>query len=106
MVAPGQRVEIVDWDPAWADRFATTAADVADAFMDVEAIDHVGSTSVPGLAAKPVIDLLVTVSDIAVADAAVEAMARLGWDDLLADEALGSGPAAMAAREALDQRGQ
>ena len=35
-----------------------------------------------------------------------EAMARLGWDDLLADEALGSGPAAMAAREALDQRGQ
>ena len=82
MVAPGQRVEIVDWDPAWADRFATTAADVADAFMDVDAIDHVGSTSVPGLAAKPVIDLLVTVSDIAVADAAVEAMARLGFEAL------------------------
>ena len=82
MVAPGQRVEIVDWDPAWADRFATTAADVADAFMDVDAIDHVGSTSVPGLAAKPVIDLLVTVSDIAIADAAVDAMAELGFEAL------------------------
>ncbi|WP_310961660.1 GrpB family protein [Nocardioides terrisoli] len=53
-------IEVVDWDPAWAERFERLrdeyAAAMAAADVPVRAIEHVGSTSVPGLAAKPVID--------------------------------------------------
>ena len=55
-------IVVVDYDPAWPAEFellrARTAAAVGDAAV---AIEHVGSTAVPGLAAKPVIDLVVVV---------------------------------------------
>ena len=55
-------VVIVDYDPAWPQRFADEAARVAPIVgADVH---HIGSTAVPGLAAKPVIDLMALVSDI------------------------------------------
>lgn len=43
-------------------------------------VEHVGSTAVPGLSAKPVIDLCVGVSDPGLADGMVEVMASLGYD--------------------------
>src|SRR5215208_5329264 len=55
-------VVIVDYDPAWPQRFADEAARVAPIVgADVH---HIGSTAVPGLAAKPVIDLMALVPDI------------------------------------------
>jgi GrpB-like predicted nucleotidyltransferase (UPF0157 family) len=56
---------LVDYDPAWVDLYSTHAARVWSAIGNVaEAVEHIGSTSVPGLAAKPIIDVLVTVPDI------------------------------------------
>src|SRR6478609_8837018 len=49
---PG-RVEIVAYDPRWRSRFAA----------ERRRIEHIGSTSVPDLAAKPIIDVLVEVDD-------------------------------------------
>jgi GrpB-like predicted nucleotidyltransferase (UPF0157 family) len=59
-----QRVEIVAYDPAWPDRFKHEAAKIRAA-LGVAAlnIEHVGSTAVPGLPAKPVIDIHLTVRD-------------------------------------------
>jgi GrpB-like predicted nucleotidyltransferase (UPF0157 family) len=61
---PSRSIEIADADPSWPSRFAAMAARIrcalGDAALDV---DHVGSTSVPGLAAKPIIDIDVTVPD-------------------------------------------
>lgn len=53
---------------------------LADVFRDVEvAIAHVGSTSVPGLCAKPIIDICVGVPELSVAEDRVESMAGLGY---------------------------
>lgn len=59
-------IRIVDYDPAWPSRFAREAERIR-ATLQARALDivHVGSTSVPGLAAKPIIDILLTVADSA-----------------------------------------
>lgn len=56
-------IQIVPYDPAWPHSFARIEAELREALtgVDVVAIEHVGSTSVPGLAAKPVIDVDVVV---------------------------------------------
>jgi GrpB-like predicted nucleotidyltransferase (UPF0157 family) len=54
-------IVVVEYDPAWPDLFAALRTPVAAALEDVAvAIEHVGSTAVPGLAAKPIIDLVCT----------------------------------------------
>ena len=59
-------IRIADYDPDWPKKFATHARVIADALGgSALRIEHVGSTSVPGLAAKPVIDILVAVPDSA-----------------------------------------
>ena len=58
-------IVIVEYDPAWAELYATERARVAAALAQTaQRIEHVGSTSVPGLAAKPIVDVLVVVPDI------------------------------------------
>lgn len=58
----GDRIEVVDHDPAWPLEFAVLGRALRDALGDVAVrIDHIGSTSVPGLAAKPVIDVQISV---------------------------------------------
>ncbi|MEK1870463.1 MAG: GrpB family protein, partial [Ensifer adhaerens] len=67
------RVEIVAYDPIWPQRYREIAQDlrrILDAL--VIAVDHIGSTAVPGMAAKAVIDIDVTLRglpDIAAASA-------------------------------------
>ncbi len=56
---------LAEHDPAWADAYAEHAARISGALGSTAlAVEHIGSTSVPGLAAKPIIDVLVTVPDI------------------------------------------
>jgi GrpB-like predicted nucleotidyltransferase (UPF0157 family) len=66
-------ITVVDYDQAWPERFeslrAEYAAAMAAAGIPVVAIEHVGSTSVPGLAAKPIIDLDIVVREADVAAA-------------------------------------
>jgi GrpB-like predicted nucleotidyltransferase (UPF0157 family) len=53
-------IVVAEYDPAWQQRFGQLRREYAPAMaaagVPVVAIEHVGSTSVPGLAAKPVID--------------------------------------------------
>jgi len=58
-------VRIVDWSPAWPGRFVRERARIVAALGErAERVEHVGSTAVPGLAAKPIVDLQVSVVDI------------------------------------------
>lgn len=58
-------VVIVDYDPAWAERFEIERAKIADALGPrALRIEHVGSTSVPGLAAKPIVDVQLSVREV------------------------------------------
>jgi GrpB-like predicted nucleotidyltransferase (UPF0157 family)/predicted kinase len=55
-------IDVVDPDPAWAERFAVERDRIADALAHVDhRVEHVGSTSVPGLAAKPIVDIQLSV---------------------------------------------
>jgi GrpB-like predicted nucleotidyltransferase (UPF0157 family) len=59
-------VEVVDYDPAWALRFNHEAAKIDAALGGRERLlEHIGSTAVPGLAAKPIVDILLVVDDAA-----------------------------------------
>jgi len=59
-----RRIIIVDYDPAWPKKFERHASNIARALGDSALrIEHIGSTSVRGLAAKPIIDILVVVQD-------------------------------------------
>ena len=58
-------VTLVESDPAWAARFACERARIKRALgAAVGRIEHIGSTSVPGLAAKPIVDIVATVPDV------------------------------------------
>lgn len=75
-------VVIVEYDPRWPSMFAAEAARVADALGQdlVVCVDHMGSTAVPGLAAKPIIDLLVSVHSLATAkQVAISPLEKLGY---------------------------
>ena len=75
-------IGVAEHDPAWAARFAELReaydAAMAAAGVPVVAIEHVGSTAVPGLAAKPVIDCDIVVAQVHV-DAASDVLAGLGF---------------------------
>jgi GrpB-like predicted nucleotidyltransferase (UPF0157 family) len=60
------KVAVVDYDPAWPALFEAEAAKISAALGPLAlSVEHVGSTSVPGLAAKPVIDINLTVANSA-----------------------------------------
>jgi GrpB-like predicted nucleotidyltransferase (UPF0157 family) len=63
-----EHVEIVPYDPAWPEQFRREKAHLLSCLPQdvVGRIEHFGSTAVPGLAAKPIIDLLVEVTDLEV----------------------------------------
>lgn len=59
-----RRIVIIDYDPAWPARFELERDRVRRALGPVALrIEHIGSTAVPGLGAKPIVDLLVVVED-------------------------------------------
>jgi GrpB-like predicted nucleotidyltransferase (UPF0157 family) len=61
---PGPIV-LVDYDPAWAERFEHERQRIEAALgPDARRVEHIGSTSVPGLAAKPIIDIVVEIDDL------------------------------------------
>ena len=75
-----RRVEVVPYDPAWPGQYEAEAAQLAAVFGDeLAAIHHMGSTSVPGLAAKPIIDILPEVRDVQRVDDLNEAMIAAGY---------------------------
>jgi GrpB-like predicted nucleotidyltransferase (UPF0157 family) len=57
-------IHLAEYDPAWRDLFTREATRIMQILGDTaKRVEHVGSTSVPGLAAKPIIDILMEVAD-------------------------------------------
>lgn len=57
-------IQVVDYDPGWPLRFEREAGTIRSALGDrALSVEHVGSTAVPGLPAKPVIDIVLVVAD-------------------------------------------
>jgi GrpB-like predicted nucleotidyltransferase (UPF0157 family) len=76
-----QAVQIVEYDPRWVERFGAeqgAVTEVLDSWL-AGPVEHVGSTAVPGLAAKPIVDMLAPVLSIRTAREAVPALESAGW---------------------------
>lgn len=74
-------IELADYDPAWPLRFEREAERIRAA-LGGRALraEHIGSTAVPGLAAKPIIDILLVVPDSADEDAYLPALEAAGYE--------------------------
>jgi GrpB-like predicted nucleotidyltransferase (UPF0157 family) len=77
----GERVRIVPYDPSWPARFEIERALLERAIgrWATGGIYHVGSTAVPGLAAKPVIDILAAINDLRSSRDCFGELADLGY---------------------------
>jgi GrpB-like predicted nucleotidyltransferase (UPF0157 family) len=85
---PSSTVQLVPYDPEWPGRFDRIAALVRGALRDrFLVLEHVGSTAVPGLAAKPVIDLLLVVPNSADEPAYLPALQAAGFALVLREPA-------------------
>jgi GrpB-like predicted nucleotidyltransferase (UPF0157 family) len=72
-------IELSGYDPRWPRLYEAEIARVTEALAPVIAGEHVGSTSVPGLAAKPTIDIAVAVVSLDLPEGARRRMERLGY---------------------------
>ncbi|MFC0189408.1 GrpB family protein [Fictibacillus aquaticus] len=76
-------IKVTDYDLRWAAKFEEEAARIRDIFNgELVDIHHIGSTSVPELKAKPVIDMMPVVHDIEKVDAFNEKMIEIGYEPL------------------------
>jgi GrpB-like predicted nucleotidyltransferase (UPF0157 family) len=77
---PSDLVELVEHDPSWSELYEQEAAKLRPIFDDgVVAIEHIGSTSVPGLCAKPIVDVLIGLRELELTDEQIAAMAEHGY---------------------------
>jgi GrpB-like predicted nucleotidyltransferase (UPF0157 family) len=74
-----QPIQIVAYDPAWPQQFEQEKSRLAHLFPQLIQIEHVGSTAVPGLDAKPVIDIYATVASMEIADRLLPALCENGY---------------------------
>jgi GrpB-like predicted nucleotidyltransferase (UPF0157 family) len=73
-------VIVLDYDPNWPELFESLRKRIADALVDMAAaIEHVGSTAVPDLAAKSIIDIDVLLTSKPMLPKAIERLATLGY---------------------------
>jgi GrpB-like predicted nucleotidyltransferase (UPF0157 family) len=74
-------IEIVDYQSLWPEKFREHEKAIAEALGAASLrIEHIGSTSVPGLAAKPIVDILVVVRDSADEDSYLPRMEAAGYE--------------------------
>lgn len=80
MTGAGGTLRLVPQDDGWPARFAVAATALREALGgDAVAIEHVGSTAVPGLAGKPVLDIAIAVGDERAAERSVAPLVSLGY---------------------------
>lgn len=79
--AEHREIVLVDYDPEWPQRFHEEAAKIRSALPGVVVgLEHIGSTSVPGLAAKPIIDILLVVQNSGDEHSYVPALEQAGYE--------------------------
>ena len=79
-MAADREVMIVDYDPRWSDAYLAEARSLTELFTDTEVhVEHIGSTSIPGLGAKPIIDILLGAGQLREIEDRIGAIEGLGY---------------------------
>jgi GrpB-like predicted nucleotidyltransferase (UPF0157 family) len=75
-----RRIEVVDYDARWPETFECLRSRIWTALKDVAlSVEHVGSTSVPGLPAKPIVDISIVVPDRSDVQTSISRLASLRY---------------------------
>lgn len=78
LAAKREQIHIVPYDPSWPAQYSAISAQLQNALGSLALrIDHIGSTSVPNLAAKDIIDIQITVAEIS--NQVAQRIADLGY---------------------------
>ncbi|MFF4891255.1 GrpB family protein [Micromonospora chersina] len=72
-------VEVVAYDPAWPERFTAAQRLLVGALPTAVSIEHIGSTSIPGMAAKPIVDIQAVVPEVEAVLADLRPLEQLGY---------------------------
>lgn len=76
-----RHLELKEYDDRWSNMYLEHQYRIRDALSSTEVeIEHIGSTSVPGLSAKPIIDIVVTVQDITAEEDYLGALLGTGYE--------------------------
>jgi GrpB-like predicted nucleotidyltransferase (UPF0157 family) len=79
----GKKVVIVDYNEDWPKYYEEESKRVFDLLNSlVKDIQHIGSTAVPGLGAKPIIDIMVGIDDRASAEVCQKLLEKIGYNDV------------------------
>ena len=74
-------IQVTPYDPSWPHLYRQEARQIANVFFDqVILIHHIGSTAIPGIKAKPIIDMLLEARRIEIVDSFNEALIELGYE--------------------------
>ncbi|WP_232316818.1 GrpB family protein [Paenibacillus sp. D9] len=75
------QVIVMEYDPSWQTEYESEKARILAALAGESIwVEHIGSTSVPGLAAKPIVDIAVGVAHLSIADAFIQPLAAIGYE--------------------------
>ncbi len=78
-----QHITVVNYDPEWPSKYVRERDYITEILKDnCIAVYHIGSTSVPGLAAKPIIDIMAVVRSLEEVDTAADKFAEIGYEYL------------------------
>jgi GrpB-like predicted nucleotidyltransferase (UPF0157 family) len=76
-----RNIVVVPYDPRWPEKYQQEAERISAIFsQEMISICHIGSTAIPGMSAKPIIDIMPVVQDIDTVEAFNPAMIQLGYD--------------------------
>lgn len=76
-------VVIVEYDPRWPRLYEEESARVREAAAEpILGVEHIGSTAVPGLAAKPIVDIMAGVAGAEAAELCLQPLAAVGYTDV------------------------
>lgn len=74
-------VKLAPYDPIWKKLFEIEKESLLNSIGDyVLGIEHIGSTSIPGLKAKPIIDMIVAVKDLSIYVKLIDSLTKLGYE--------------------------
>jgi GrpB-like predicted nucleotidyltransferase (UPF0157 family) len=83
MVDDPDRIQILPYDPAWGGKYEEARTEILRAVgEEARSIEHIGSTAVPGLHAKPIIDILLALDVFPPSSRAIAALQGLGFEYL------------------------
>ena len=75
-------ITLEQYNPEWVTHYKDAASQLLPIFKNIKGIEHIGSTAIEGMLAKPIIDILIGVEEVVLADDQIKALENVGYEYL------------------------